>query len=156
MGIDTKGWIRKDTTIDQIKSHIEKNYGKCEVRSTHYQYFFRLQFKDEEDNRSLCVFLQSDDAQPITGVRIDLSFWGNSVKIIEALCNEFGGYILDMDCYDISEVRGINIERFNAPCAELTAKDSFKNRIAKKMGFANVQTILELCEEYKNISDDKQ
>jgi len=149
MGVDTKAIIRKDVSLSQIKETLQEKYGNVGVyNSGASDDYFRLSFKDGNDDRQLSVFF-GDFAlndYKIDGVLLSLGFWGNGVEIVMLLLKKFGGYIDENDCDDI-DFEPVNIEIFEE-AKELSEMDKFVNKIVSKVGYDKLDVTLELFKEY--------
>lgn len=63
MGADTKGIIRKDTTINQIKEAISKKYADFSnypIQVREQSEYARIYFNDGTDNRQLLMSFAND------------------------------------------------------------------------------------------------
>jgi hypothetical protein len=155
MGIDTKAVIRKGVTLEDFKAHAEKKYGKVSVDTTYDEDFFYLRFQEEGGEnryRNLAVFLDPTLAERdygINGILLSLGCWGESVSIMMHFLEEFGGFIDESDCDDIG-FQAVNIHKLE-DAREYTPKEKFKQKLIFEFGAANVDNILKLCEEYKDL-----
>jgi hypothetical protein len=85
----------------------------------------------------------------INGILLSLGCWGNSVEIMMHFLEEFGGFIDEDDCDDI-DFQAVNIHKLE-DAREYTPKEKFKQKLIFEFGAANVDNILKLCEEYKDL-----
>lgn len=155
MGVDTKAIIRKGVTLEELKEHAEKKYGKVSVDTTYLEDLFYLRFGEESgDNkyRNLAVFLDPTLAERdygINGILLSLGCWGESVSIMMHFLEEFGGFIDESDCDDIG-FQAVNIHKLEQ-ARDYTPLDEFKHKLVKEFGSENASKILELCKEYKDL-----
>ena len=153
MGIDTKAVIRKGVTLEELKIHAEKKFGPVTIENTHFEDVFYFIFKEgEEKNRNLAVFTNPTMAERdygINGILLSLGCWGNSVEIMMHFLEEFGGFIDENDCDDI-DFQAVNIHKLEE-AKDYTPKEKFKHKLIFEFGAANVDNILKLCEEYKDL-----
>lgn len=153
MGVNTKAIINRGISLESIVKCIEKNFENVHVVNSQSNDFFKIQFLDDEDSRSMAVFLEykmTDRDYNISGVLLDLKTWGNAVDIMKVLLNEFGGYLDENDCDD-EGFYPINIEKFEQHI-ETTELDRMKNKIASTLGFENIEKTLKLFEEFQKIT----
>jgi hypothetical protein len=151
MGVDTKAILAASATVEKIKEALEKRYSNVEVHNTSFSHFFNIYFKDGLDERRLSIStdINPDEHGGIDGVWVNLSYWGNSVQIIEYLCSVFGGYIDRKDCDSIGY----------EPCyPELYAANSkpdpigaFRNEVIAKLGYEKLPIAMELFDKYKSL-----
>lgn len=153
MSVNSKAIIRKGTSVNDVIDHLKRNFGDIQTLNTHYPEFVQFQFKDGTDNRILSAFFNNYGKVDygIDGVLLSLGCWGGSVDILKGFCVEFGGYLDENDCDD-KDFYGINLEKFKDP-KDLSEKDVFSLKVLDKVGYEHLSTVLELCEEYKNIKE---
>lgn len=152
MGIDTKAVIRKGVTLEELKAHAEKKLGPIIIENTYDEDFFYFRFKEGEKNRNLAVFTDPTLAERdygINGILLSLGCWGDSVGIMMHFLEEFGGFIDENDCDDI-DFQAVNIHKLEE-AREYTPKEKFKQKLIYEFGLDNVNKILKLCEEYKDL-----
>jgi len=152
MGIDTKAVIRKGVTLEELKAHAEKKLGPIIIENTYDEDFFYFRFKEGEKNRTLAVFTDPTLAERdygINGILLSLGCWGDSVGIMMHFLEEFGGFIDENDCDDI-DFQAVNIHKLEE-AREYTPKEKFKQKLIYEFGADNVNKILKLCEEYKDL-----
>jgi hypothetical protein len=154
MSINTKGIIRKGTTLPEIKEVLENKYGNVGIKSYSDPTLFSLYFKDGEDQRKLSVFV--DDVAKrdykIDGVTLDLNCWGNSVEIMKLLLSEFGGYLDENDCDD-EGFYAINPDKFEEG-RESTKADRVITSIIHRLGYDNLSKGLLLFDDIQKIQQD--
>jgi hypothetical protein len=153
MGVDTKAIIRKGTTLKQIKETLEKKYGEVKIRPTSSNYYFTAVFNDGNDQRMLSMFFNDfakSDYQ-LSGVLLSLGYNVKSIEVMNCLLDEFGGYLNEKDSDD-EGFKPINIEAYKES-VEFTKEDEFRNEIAHKLGYDNIETTMLLFEKYKSIKN---
>lgn len=150
MGASTKAIISKGTTIDQIESAMSNKYGNVEVHGSHPD-FMRIVFNDGEKNRILSVLFDnySEYDYGIAGVLLSLGATGNSIEVMKYLCETFGGYIDENDC-DEEGFYPINHELYSQG-KDFTELDEFRHKVIAVMGYENLEKVMNLFEEFKNI-----
>lgn len=105
MGVDSKAFMKQGINIIQLTKYLESKYKNVNVKSneTCDYIFYVAYFKDGEDNRALFVHLidweDEDNTYPVkpvkgTSVSLSLGYWGNSVKILTEILQNFGGGFL--------------------------------------------------------------
>ncbi|MET3209766.1 UNVERIFIED_CONTAM: hypothetical protein ABIC26_002713 [Paenibacillus sp. PvR008] len=111
MGVDTKGYLNKDITADQIldvictkfdsnaTSHIRiDDYSKRETG------FIDFNFGLESRQLFYCVTsdqLQNTEFDSVKHVTLILRHWGSSIEIMNEIIKSFGGYVDENDCDDV-------------------------------------------------------
>jgi hypothetical protein len=151
MGMSTKGILRKNITITDIKDCLTNKYGIVKVESTLTDYHYIIGFWDGKYTRNFSVFIDyyALNDYGIDGILIDLYCFDNSVEIVTYLCEQFGGYIMENDCAEDCEFKPINIELFEQNIGiELSPKEKFKNKVVSKVGYKHLSDVMELLEEY--------
>ena len=153
MGADTKGIIRKDTTINQIKEAISKKYADFSNYPIHVREqseSARIYFNDGTYNRQLFISFANDCEREygISGIMLILGHWGKSVEIIKYLCETFGGYIDEND----SDDKGFYPVNYELYAQELTKMDEFRFKVLKEVGYEKLDVVMNLLEEYKTLT----
>lgn len=153
MGADTTGILSSKTNIESIKQMIESIATDVEMNSTLVDGLFVINFFKNGNERSLfvdCSTMRNGEIYGIQGVRISLGCWGESVQIIKSLCEAFGGYMDENDSDD-EGFYPVNIELYEKN-SSMTKEEAFKLKLTNIVGMNNLQKVLQLFEEYKNIS----
>lgn len=152
MGVDTKAVIRKNVTVDKLVSHIQKKFGKVEIHSTFNEDYFVLIFSDNKDTRQMNVFLNdyAKNDYGIDGILLSLGCWGNSVAIMEYICEEFGGYVMDND--SVGDFRPVREDLFFTEQL-LTELEKFRQKfffmaIKKEI---NYDEMMKLLDEHESL-----
>lgn len=105
MGVDSKAFMKQGINIIRLTKYLESKYKNVNVESNESgdYIFYVAYFKDGEDNRTLFVHLIDGDdedgiypVKPVkeTSVSMSLGYWGNSVKILTEILQNFGGGFL--------------------------------------------------------------
>ena len=152
MGVSTNAIVRKDVTITDIENFLTIKYEDVELHKSIYTPdFFRITFKDGNDDRQLSVSF-SDSCEKdygISGVWLSLGSWGNSIEIMKSLCEEFGGYLDENDCDD-EGFYPINLSRY-LDGKVVTKMDKFKTKLILEFGHDKLNSLIKLMEEYKDL-----
>lgn len=153
MGVDTKAIIRKGVTIEELKAHAEKKYGKVSVEETKIDDFFYLVFEEgKQVRRNLAVFTNPEMAERdygISGILLSIGCRGESVEIVTHFAEEFGGFVDDSDCDD-KDFYPVNVEKMEQG-KEYTPKEKFKHKLIKEFGLEAANKIIVACEEYSQL-----
>ena len=153
MGVDTKAVIRKGVTIEELKAHAEKKYGKVSIEETKFDNFFYLVFEEgEQVRRNLAVFTDHTMAERdygISGTLLSIGCRGESVEIVTHFAEEFGGFIDDNDCDD-KDFYPVNVEKMEQG-KEYTPKEKFKHKLISEFGLEAANKIIVACEEYSKL-----
>jgi hypothetical protein len=153
MGVDTKAIIRRGVTLDELVRHTLKKYKNVSVRSTHSEDFLYIEFDvNPEEKRSMGVFLDPKMAERdygINGILLSIGCWGSSTEIAYHFAGEFGGFVDENDCDDI-DFQAVNIQKLEE-AKDFSAFDKFKLKVIKEFGYDKVNSLLKLCEEFKNL-----
>lgn len=153
MPISTNAILRKGTTLEEIKTVLEKYYGQVEVHPD-LDCMFSLDFQDDGNRRVLTVFFNdcARNDYKIEGVLVSLNSWGNSIQIMKHLLNEFGGY-LDENDSDHKHFYPVNIEAYKQG-KDFTPRDLFVNKVIAKVGYDKLKVVMELFDEFKTMQED--
>lgn len=148
MGVNTKAILTKGTTIEQIENAISNKFQDVQVHANSSGSVY-ITFKDGEDERSLYVSFANycEHDYGISGIWTSLGYWGNSIEIMEYLCETFGGYLNKNDSNE-EGFQPVNIELFSKG-VEFNPLDEFKLEIIKEVGFGKLKSVLTLFEEYQ-------
>jgi hypothetical protein len=153
MSAETKGILRKGTTINQIKEAISKKYADFSnypIEVSKQSESARIYFNDGAYKRQLFISFANDCEREygISGIMLILGCWGNSVEIIKYLCETFGGYIDENDL-DGEGFYPVNYELY---AQELTKMDEFRFKVLKEVGYEKLDVVMNLLEEYKTLT----
>lgn len=105
MGVDTKGYISKEVTIQEVYNVILTKYDPeaklLDIEHKKYSEndiveFGSIYFKDGEDNRRMFVYRTIKGEEERTSMI--LGYWNNSVDIMANVVKVFGGEVLENDC----------------------------------------------------------
>lgn len=108
MGVDTKVLLTNPPSILDLLAYAEETYSRAKLRFCKIGDggFYRLEFRDGKDQRTLSVFppdeCASDYADAHTGpaIYISMGCWGNSEAIARRLAIKYGGMVMPNDCTD--------------------------------------------------------
>lgn len=112
MGVNTQGIINSSVGVSDIIEILENKFDVITtIEDTHNKDYKQIVFDYNGEDRRMSVFVNYSDISHIgfTGMDkatlIDLNLWGSSIKLIEGIVEEFGGFVIDNDCSD--EVRWV-------------------------------------------------
>lgn len=113
MGVDTKGFLfgenKENFSIEKLVQYLDTNYTDVGLGSLFNEKDCLIYFKDSNEWRMLFLFQNYSsychenypNLEDGSIILFDLGCWGNSVKIMEGILEEFGGgYIIENDCND--------------------------------------------------------
>ena len=142
--------LKTGITIDEIVHALTKKYGKVDVERSIYYELFLLHFTDGDDKRSMNVYFGKPE-----GVQCSLVFWGNSVGIMQYLCDTLGGHLIEKG-YDEIKYEALcftyPVDPESIAGTGRTSLDQLKREISENLGHNKLQIALDLFEKYKNIA----
>jgi hypothetical protein len=150
MGAETKAIIKKSVSIEAIKNALTQKYGDVDVQTSESNSVW-FAFKDENDT-SRFMFLFFETNSLIEGNILTLCHNKAAINIMKYLCETFGGYLLENDCNDKKDFYPINFNLFQRTEPECAKIDLFKNKIIAEIGYDKLETVLELFEQFKELS----
>lgn len=161
MGIDTKGVIKQEITIIDMKKSIEKFFNtEVTVHSYFHNDMFVFDFSyfngetNEMENRNLNLFFNNSDYDDEVGsyyAAISLHYWGSSIKIINTLISHYGGYILNKDDTDDWEY----LEATSQP-GNQSLNDQLEQQLYKEIDFHDSCSVQEKLSFVKLIIKNKE
>lgn len=157
MSSNTHAVLRKDTTINDIVEILSKKQKNVKVNSTSIHYMYTIDFETSTDEkRRMFVFTDAELTKSdygIYGILCHLGYWGESVEILQNLCEHFGGYLDKNDCDDEGFIP-INQELFNQ-VVDQDPMSLVENKILSEFGHEKMKKVLSLFQEYHQIMLNK-
>lgn len=147
MGIYTNAILRKGTTIEDIKNAMSKKYAAVSVHSSSPDFMW-ITFNDGVGLKNMCVSFTNDCEREhsISGTWVSLGYRDKSIETMKYLCECFGGF-LDESSWDEEGYYPINFEAYSKG-NDFTKLDLFKHKLAHKIGYEKLNSVMQLIEEY--------
>lgn len=135
MGQSSKAIIRKDLSLETLKTFLEKT-NHINVIPTNGNDYYRLIIND---NSVMSVFIND---YALYDYKIDgILLTHTDIELLTSIVSEFGGFIRKDD----EDFTPVNIEKFNT---ETTERDKMINEIITKLGYSNLEKTLKIFDKY--------